>query len=149
VERRKATRFKIDSPARLRAHGRTDVVSAYDLSRDGCLLQAAQSSLSVGHRVSVVFRGHRPIEGTIIWTKHRNAGVQFLEPLSWPRVQCLIDEACRGAADEHCHFDGADPSGPTLVVATRSLAGAVLSPMTLRFASAALVLCTAILLVAA
>jgi len=82
LERRVAERFRIEAAVEFSVFDRSETAIAYDLSTDGCMLEASNGVVEAGDAVALTFPNGISAEGTIIWTKHRNAGVQFASGMS-------------------------------------------------------------------
>ena len=61
-----------------RVRARTELALTYDISTDGCMLQASRGFCQTGDMVELTIGGHL-FRGRVVWTKHRNAGVQFAQ----------------------------------------------------------------------
>jgi hypothetical protein len=93
MERRRSVRMPIVSAARCSVGARAEDVTAYDISTDGCLIESSNGFVVVGDTVSIHFAGEAPFEGTVIWRKHRNAGVEFAEPLARTVVERIVQQS--------------------------------------------------------
>ena len=80
-DRRAAERIQIVAAVECTAGGQREIATAYDISTDGCLLQTSLGLLEEGDRVCVRFGHGQSAEGRVMWTRYRNAGVQFATPL--------------------------------------------------------------------
>ena len=90
MERRKVRRIKATASVGYSVGGTERPALTYDLSTCGCMLQSADSCLSVGERVELDFGEGLFLKGHIVWVRRRNAGVQFDEPLSGVAAKRLL-----------------------------------------------------------
>jgi hypothetical protein len=88
MERRLGPRAEIVARVECHVAGRSDLVIAYDLSPDGCLLQCALGFVRPGDEIEMRFPDGVPVHGQVIWCERLNAGVQFASQV--PRS--LIEE---------------------------------------------------------
>jgi hypothetical protein len=95
LERRAAERLKIQAVVDLSVGERLERVMAYDLSTDGCMLQADNAILHADDSVALSFPDGSSALGRVVWTKHRNAGVQFAEPMPLSAVARLAKDRPR------------------------------------------------------
>jgi hypothetical protein len=86
LERRAAERLKIQAVVDLRFGEHSERVMAYDLSTDGCMLEADKAALHADADVALTFPNGVSASGRVVWTKHRNTGVQFAEPMPFSAV---------------------------------------------------------------
>ena len=93
VERRATERFRIEAPVEVSVRGRSESVIAYDLSIDGCMIEASSGSVEAGDAIALAVPKGISAEGTIVWTKHRNAGVRFAAGMRLVAVE-RIAKAC-------------------------------------------------------
>jgi hypothetical protein len=93
VERRKTTRFTSRVAISCSSGQRRESAIAYDLSTDGCLLQTSAAFVHPGDVVRLNVPGEKTLSGRVVWTKNRNAGVQFDTPLSRSSVARLASDA--------------------------------------------------------
>ena len=95
LERRAAERLKIQAVVDLSVGERSARAMAYDLSTDGCMLEAEKILLEAGSTVALAFRNGISASGKVVWTKHRNAGVQFAEAMPIAAVSRMADDCAR------------------------------------------------------
>jgi hypothetical protein len=95
LERRAAERLKIEAVVDLSVGERSGRVMAYDLSTDGCMLQSDKALLHADARVELTFPNGSSASGRVVWTKHRNAGVQFAEPMPLSAVARIAKDRPR------------------------------------------------------
>ena len=81
VDRRGAQRLPAAIELRLALGHHRESAVAYDISTDGCLIEAHSGLLIPGDTILIEFPGMRPVCAQAVWTKHRNAGLQFDTPL--------------------------------------------------------------------
>jgi hypothetical protein len=95
LERRAAERLKIHAVVDLSVGERSERVMAYDLSTDGCMLQSDKALLHADDSVALIFPNGSSASGRVVWTKHRNAGVQFAEPMPLSAVARIAKDRPR------------------------------------------------------
>jgi hypothetical protein len=81
VDRRGAQRLPAAIELRLALGDHWESAVAYDISTDGCLIEAHSGLLVPGDTIQIEFPGMRLVCAQAVWTKHRNAGLQFGTPL--------------------------------------------------------------------
>jgi hypothetical protein len=89
VDRRAAQRFPAAIELDLSVGDQRASAVAYDVSTDGCLLQCPPGLIVRGDRIHIYFPGMPSVCAQAVWTKHRNAGLQFDTPLPRSTVQRL------------------------------------------------------------
>jgi hypothetical protein len=94
LERRSAERFQILAAVSCSVAGRSEQAVAYDLSSDGCMIEAPRGFCQPGDDIALTFPGIASATGKVIWTKHRNAGLQFTTPITSAQVA----DICRKCA---------------------------------------------------
>ena len=93
VERRAAERLRIYAAIEISVRGCPAPAIAYDLSIDGCMIEASNGIVEAGDTIVLAFPNGISAEGTIVWTKHRNAGVRFAAGMRLVAVE-RIAKAC-------------------------------------------------------
>lgn len=92
VERRAAERLRIEAAVEFSVRGRTEPAIAYDLSIDGCMIEASNGIVEAGDTVALAFPNGISAEGNIVWTRHRNAGVQFTPGMPLAAVERIATD---------------------------------------------------------
>src|SRR5688572_9358296 len=95
LERRAAERLKIQAVVDLSVGERSARATAYDLSTDGCMLEAQKDLLEAGSDVALTFPNGFSASGKVVWTKHRNAGVQFAQRMPLSAVSRIAKDCAR------------------------------------------------------
>ena len=86
---RASERFVTDREVSCRFAGRKAIVLMYDLSVDGCMIDAADLEVTAGDPIVLDLLDERSTSGEIVWEKAGCAGVRFTEPLHPVIVQYL------------------------------------------------------------
>ena len=93
MERRAVQRTRAAALVECRVRGRSELAETYDISTDGCMLQASNGFCDAGDEIELAVGGAL-LRGTVVWVKHRNAGVQFAGRVSADTLAAIV------AADE-------------------------------------------------
>lgn len=72
-----------------RVRNRTELALTYDISTDGCMLQATNGFCDAGDPVELILCGVA-LRGQVVWVKHRNAGVQFAERTAEKTIAAIL-----------------------------------------------------------
>ncbi len=118
MERRSAERIKAALPVVCRVRGSLSYGLTYDISTDGCMLQACDGLVSSGEDVQLSFADLTNVAATVVWTKHRNAGVRFNTPLPQSAIAQLVSRS-----EEVPDQRSREHAGSTLQEAQRSRLG--------------------------
>ena len=89
-ERRAAPRKPVELPVDCRVPATSCPAVMANLSTDGCRLNTARP-LAKGSTVLLTLIGQTETAGTVVWSRGRTAGVQFLVPLSAAIVDLLAN----------------------------------------------------------
>ena len=81
AERRKIQRERIVAQVAYRSGWKSDQAFVYDLSTNGCMLEASAGFVEPGDTILVRFTSRVAVEGKVIWHERRNAGIEFAEPV--------------------------------------------------------------------
>jgi hypothetical protein len=76
MERRAVERTKAEIAVSCRIRDRIEQTLTYDISSDGCMLEASNGFCEAGDEIELRFSA-ATLRGRVVWVKHRNAGVQF------------------------------------------------------------------------
>ena len=105
MERRAVERIKSEIAVLCRSRGRIEPALTYDISTDGCMLEASNGFCEAGDAIELSFRA-ATLRGRVVWVKHRNAGVQFDGRAPAERiVQILAEGRIPPAASGRNGFD--------------------------------------------
>jgi hypothetical protein len=87
VDQRASERFVVDLTAEGTLAGRSVRVCVYDLSMDGCMVEAQAPPLpEQGQAIELTFPDGFNVSGKLAWTMGKNAGVQFASRLNETEV---------------------------------------------------------------
>ena len=100
VERRAAERLQVQAVVDLSVGYRSERVVAYDLSTDGCMIEASAGLLQAGASIALTFSNGISASGRVVWTKHLNAGVQFAERMPLSAVSRIAKDCARPSQPE-------------------------------------------------
>ena len=89
MERRAVERTKARVLVACRVNGRSELAETYDISTDGCMLEASNGYCEPGDEIELTF-GLTLLRGRVVWVKHRNAGVQFAARVSADTIKAII-----------------------------------------------------------
>ncbi len=90
-ERRRMPRVEVTCPALLEAVGRTELVTARDVSQGGAKIDVP-FPLAAEQPVVVTLEGFRPVEGVVRWSRDNVAGIAFLPELRWQELMLWLKE---------------------------------------------------------
>lgn len=90
MERRAVQRTRAEVLVECHVRGRTELVETYDISTDGCMLQASRAFFcEVGDEIEIAIRGIE-LKGRVVWVRNRNAGVQFAGSTSLGTLAAIV-----------------------------------------------------------
>jgi hypothetical protein len=118
-DRRAAERIQIVAAVECSSGGQREIATAYDISTDGCLLQASLGLLADGDCVRLRFGHGQTAEGHVAWTRNRNAGVQFAVPLSRAAVATIVRRSAQWSCEPEVVQSGRMPAGVVLAPAAQ------------------------------
>ncbi|MXO89859.1 PilZ domain-containing protein [Pontixanthobacter aquaemixtae] len=99
---RSYNRFRTDQEIECRIGGKDLIVSLYNLSCGGCMIETSDDAAEEGAEVELSLTGKTTIPGRIVWRLGKNTGIKFDLPLHQKMVEHF------GYSDEE-DFDRNDP----------------------------------------
>lgn len=100
---RSFNRFATDEEINCQIEGERDVVTLYNLSCGGCMIETRNSAAIVGAEMRVNLRDMATAEGFVAWRVDNKAGIKFSTPLHHKIVELL------GYSALSERFDANDP----------------------------------------
>lgn len=89
MKSRASERVVADREVTCRFGGRKSIVLMYDLSVDGCMIDATDLEVTAGDPILLDLLDERSTSGEVVWQKAGCAGIRFAEPLHPVLVQYL------------------------------------------------------------